>query len=189
MGRDNTGKQQEQAQLAQNQKLQQADIDARNRQLDTYDKEVTKLEANPGYTPEDMQAMEAESGAGVSSLYGSEADLLERNSAQQGWANDAGLAPQVDEISRQRGRDIALGKNNIAAANAGEKLATRRAIPGLYFQPSALYQGSATATGGQNTSLIGSRMEQDSKPTFLQSLALSGISAAGQAASGNLGRG
>lgn len=186
MGRDNTGKQQEQQQLAQNQAQKQTDIASRDKQLSTYDTSVQNLSDNPGYSPEDLSAMEAESGAGTSSLYGSAMDNLERADAQQGWSNDAGLGPQVEEMTAQRGRDIALGKNNIAANNAAEKLATRRALPGLNYQPVNAYQGDATALGGQNTSLTTSRMEQDSKPTFLQSLALSGVQAAGQAATGSI---
>src|SRR5882724_1117918 len=109
MGRDDTGKKQEQQQLAYNQNLQQKQIAKEDAGVKTYEGDVQSLRDQPGYTPQDLSAMRSETADQTHALYGAEADTLKRNAAQTGYANDAGLYPQLESVTNDRGRADAMG--------------------------------------------------------------------------------
>jgi hypothetical protein len=188
MGRDKTGKKQQSQELAANRKQVTADIGARDTALGGYGKTVDALEAQPGFSDADLGSMRAENAALIHGLYGDAGERLTRHAAATGHANDAGLYPQLDELTRQRALHTALGKHDIERINAERKLETRRMLPGLRFQPAAMYQGSASNFAGNNTALINQRMQSDSVRPLWADLAVAGIQAAGQAAGGYLGK-
>lgn len=176
MGRDNTGKSQEQGQLAYNQGLQKQQIAKEDTAVGEYKGDVSSLRANPGYAPDDLKAMRSEAADQTSATYGGAADTLKRNAAQTGYANDAGLYPQLESLTNDRGRAQAMGQNNISAQQAGAVLDTRRALPSMSFQPASLYGGQGTATGGQSGSLIGGRMTADQTAPLWSQFAQQAIS-------------
>lgn len=184
MGRDNTGKKQEEAQIQQNMTNQTADRTARDQQIGGYNSAVDKLEANPGYAPEEIAAMRGYNQNVTHAVYGSAGDQAVRHAAVTGNANDAGLMPTLARMARERAitEATANGATDTTAANAA--MEGRRMIPGFRMQPAQLYAGANASQLGSSTNLVNSRMEQDSKPTFLQNLALAGVQAAGAAASG-----
>lgn len=190
MGRDNTGKKQEQQQLDYNQDLQKKQIAKEDTAVGQYNTDVGSLRTNPGYAPDDLKAMRSEAADQTSATYGGAADTLKRNAAQTGYANDAGLYPQLESLTNDRGRAQALGQNNISAQQAGAVLDTRRALPSMSFQPASLYGGQGTATGGQSGTLINQRQQVDQTTPlwaqFAQS-AMAGASQVGAAAAGKPG--
>lgn len=185
MGRDNTGKKQEEANLARKNTLEDADRAAREKAVSNETSAVDRLEANPGLGPEYLAGAHARNAALIGGSYADAEDQIKRNAATQGHsADDAGLYPQLQEMAASKAR-MATGTDLDAdLRDQEERLTTRRMIPGLLSGVPNIYNTSAGQQGQSQTSLIGSRMDADSKPTFLQSLALAGVQAAGSAAGG-----
>lgn len=179
MGRSSKGKSQEDAQLAANNSRRKKDYAQRDAEVGKYDASVDNLAANPGFTPQDLESMRTENADQIHSVYGDEAEQVRRNSAQTGYGNDAGLLPQLNSITDERGRMTAMGQNSVAGKQASAVLDTRRMIPSMRFQPATLYQSDASGQTNANTGLITGRMSADNAPPLWAQLAQQGMQSAG----------
>lgn len=188
MGRDKTGKNQETAAIKANTAQQTADINNRNTQLKGYGASVDKLEANPGYTPEQLAGMRARNAALLGGTYLGAEDTVKRSAAAAGHSNDVGIAPWIANLARDKAT-METGRNlDYLQDNAKESLDTRRMIPGMRYAPATLYQGSASNLAGVNQGLISGRMNADSQNSFGQQLLLAAVAGGSQVAASAAGK-
>lgn len=189
MGRSDKGKKQEEAQTTQNDKNQAADRGARDKSVASATTATDKLEATPGYTPQDIANDRSRNAAVIGGAYEGAEDQLARTAAATGHENDSGLYPQMKQLAASKTRMETGADMDFIKANADQSLQTRRMLPGLRFAPAGVYGSSASGLAGNNASLINGRMTADSVPTFGQSLGLGLVSSAGQVGAAYAGKG
>lgn len=188
MGRDKSGKRQEDQSYGIHTAQEQQDYTGRDKALGAYGANVDNLRRNPGYTPEDLQAANSENAQQIHSVYGSEANDVRRNSAETGYANDAGLYPQLSSITDARGRAEASGANNIALKQADAVLNTRRQLPSMYFAPAQLLSNSSNSLAGGQVGLVNQREQVDQTTPLWAQFAMTAMNNAGQVGAAAAGK-
>lgn len=188
MGRDDKGKKQEDAQVKQNNANAAADRSARDKSVNATTAATDKLEATPGFTPMEMAGMRTRNAAVVGGAFEGAEDQIARNAAATGHENDSGIYSQIKQLAGAKARMEQSGDLDYQLANANRSADTRRMIPGLRFNPAAVYAGSASNLAGVNGSMINGRMSADAQPTFGQSLALGLVDSAGKVGAAYAGK-
>ncbi|MDP9161707.1 MAG: hypothetical protein M3O09_15935 [Acidobacteriota bacterium] len=178
LGRSSQGKHQEVAAVDSNTKMRDQDYAARDVAVGQERGAIGKLEANPGYTPQDLTSMRAENAQGIDAIYGNENEQARRAVASTGSAGSAGLIPQMRSTDDLRARTVAMGDNNIAGRQANAALTTRRMLPSMYGNIGSLYNGSVANFTGANANMIDSRMQADQSKPIWQSLTETALTAA-----------
>lgn len=189
MSRPNTGKKQEESQVATNTARSAADQQKMDTAAGAETTAIQGLEATPGLGPDFLAKAKARNADVMGATFGGAEDALQRNAAATGHYADVGLAPSVTKLAEDKAQMENQSNMDYGLQDAEQALATRRAIPGMYSGVAAPYGAQGTALSGQNASMIGGRMSTDSAPTFGQQMLLAGMNSAGTAAAGYLGKG
>ncbi|HEY4816739.1 MAG TPA: hypothetical protein VIH67_04870 [Candidatus Acidoferrum sp.] len=140
---------------------------------------------NPGYDPKTKAAITNAGEGAAAASFGSASDAIDRGAARTN--NSAGVAAGQDALAMEKGRTMAdvASKDQIQFADAARSdvRAGEAGLSGLYGVDQQLLARSL----GVPVEYLGQYNSAWQKPSFLQSMALQGVSSAGQVGAAALG--